>query len=211
MIALGGGATATTCPWRQPVAKWQHAGSLRAAWGSMENQARIFDAVAEATRQEVLQPISADVLRLVPEVSLAHALDIIRLSKVTSWRERLGGKNIRAAQCETIWLLRDGASLGLPSPRTLSAPLLKAQSEALERGSKAYERASKAFTAAMSHAKGSSSRMQQLVRDRDAANAWGRPVSLAMLQDSGCLAQAFRDAAAAAAPSPAPVVAAAER
>ena len=67
----------------------------------MENQARIFDAVAEATRQEVLQPIPADVLRLVPEVSLAHALDIIRLSKVTSWRERLGGKNIRAAQCET--------------------------------------------------------------------------------------------------------------
>ena len=73
MIALGGDATATTCPGRHAVAKWQHVESLRAAWGSMENQARIFDAIAEATQQEVLQPIPADVLRLVPEVSLAHA------------------------------------------------------------------------------------------------------------------------------------------
>ena len=181
MIGLGGRATAETGPWPHAVATWQHAGTLRAAWGSLDDQARIFGAVAEATREEELRPISADVLRLVPRVSPAHAIDIIRLSKEPSWLERLGVKNKSAAQTEVLWLLADGASQGVPSPRTTLPSLMKAQAAALERGSKEYERLMQAWHAAVSRA--APGRKEQLLGERSAllsSPAWGKPISVAM-------------------------------
>ena len=183
MLGLGGRATAATGPWPHAVATWQHAGTLRAAWGSLDDQARIFDAVAQATREEELRPISADVLRLVPRVSPAHALDIIRLSKEPSWRERLGVTSKSAAQTEMLWLLADGASQGVPSPRTTLPSLMKAQAAALERGSKEYDRVMNAWHAALSRA--TPGRKEQLLGERSAllsSPAWGEPISVAMLQ-----------------------------
>ena len=212
MIGLGGPATATTGPSRHAVAPWHHASELRAGWGSLEDQERIFGAVAEATREEELRPISAEVLRLVPMVSPAHAIDIIRLSKQTSWLERLGVKSKSAAQTEVLWLLTNGASHGLPSPRTLPA-LMKRQAAALKAGSEQYDRVMQAWRAAESRAP-PGSRRDELVRGRDElllSPAWAKPVSAAMLQDARCLGQAFRDAAAASSPPPAPPAAALSR
>ena len=212
MIGLGGPATAATGPWLHAVANWQHASELHAPWGSQEDQARIFGAVAEATREEELRPIPADVLCLFPRVSPAHALDIIRLSKEPSWRERLGVTSKSAAQTEMLWLLADGASQGVPSPRTTLPSLMKAQAAALERGSKEYDRVMNAWHAALSRA--TPGRKEQLLGERSAllsSPAWGKPISVAMLQSSQDWAKAFKEATAASSPPPAPPAAALSR
>lgn len=193
---MEGGAPATTVisPCRHTVAPWPHAKTLGAHWGSTEDLARLFGAVAEAAQQEDLRPMPAEALQLVPVFSVAHLLDIVKLSRIKTWRDRLGVQNNCArAQCEVVWLLRDGARLGIPSPRTLPKHQ-KAQSAALERGIKAYDQIFKCHTAAVSRATGS--RRDQLIRSRDGlpqSLAWRAPVTVEMLQSPSALSRAFKE------------------
>ena len=90
-------------------------GRLAAAWGTAEQQARVFGALRASLADEMLPPLRAEVQELLPHFSWFLVAETMRIADSPQWRDGLLPSK-SAMGHQMLWLMRGGDS---PSPRLL--------------------------------------------------------------------------------------------